>query len=144
MRRLSLFIIFILCIFLSGCENQKTKQSPHNDFSQIIGSWKSEEPNKLTSKNDTLTITENSVRVDNIKTRQVTYFRQDNLIGVHPIDAPPGIAWISIVPQANGKILVKDKTFGDKVYIKTTPGDVETILNTQVEGPNSKPISLKR
>ena len=137
------FIVIILCIFTIGCEEQKTKEL-NSDLSIIYGPWRSEQPNSLTSKYDTIIIKNNSVQLDRIKPKLVTYLIKDNVIGVHPIDAPEGIIWFTIVPQHKDKILIKDKSFGDKIYIKTTTGEVESILNTEVKGPNSKPISLKR
>ena len=143
MRNFLSVIFVILCMSMFACDNQQVQKK--EDFSHIMGAWKSEDTGPLNTHR-IIILTKDSANWNKVL-KQVSYFYMaENIIGVHPLDAPAGLEWISIKPQSDEKILVQNKTFGMAYdpYIKITMEEAESLLNAKVVGPNSKPISVKR
>ena len=143
MRNFLSVVFIVILVLISGCDNKTVQQK--DEFSHIMGAWKSEETGPLNTHRIVVLAKDNAKW--NKVVKQVSYFYMaENIIGVHPLDAPAGLEWISIKPQSDEKILVQNKTFGMAYdpYVKITMEEAESLLNAKVVGPNSKPISVKR
>ena len=143
MRNFLSVAFIVILMLISGCDNKTAQQK--DEFSHIMGAWKSEETGPLNT-HKIIILTKDSANWDGAVDQVSYFYMAENIIGVHPLDAPAGLEWFSIKPQPGEKILVKNKTFDRDYYpyIKVTMEEAESLLNAAVVGPNSRPISVKR
>ena len=143
MRNFLSVAFIVILVLISGCDNKTVQQK--DEFSHIMGAWKSEETGPLNT-HKIIILTKDTANWNKVLNQVSYFYMAENIIGVHPLDAPAGLEWISIKPQSDEKILVQNKTFGMAYdpYVKITMEEAESLLNAKVVGPNSKPISVKR
>ena len=143
MRNFLSVAFIVILVLISGCDNKTVQQK--DEFSHIMGAWKSEETGPLNT-HKIIILTKDTANWNKVVDQVSYFYMEENIIGVHSAGDPAGLEWFSIKPQSDEKILVQNKTFGMAYdpYIKITMEEAESLLNTKVEGPNSKPISVKR
>ena len=143
MRNFLSVAFIVILVLISGCDNKTVQQK--DEFSHIMGAWKSEETGPLNT-HKIIILTKDTANWNKVVDQVSYFYMEENLIGVHSAGDPAGLEWFSIKPQSDEKILVQNKTFGMAYdpYIKITMEEAESLLNAKVVGPNSKPISVKR
>ena len=143
MRNFLSVAFIVILVLISGCDNKTVQQK--DEFSHIMGAWKSEETGPLNT-HKIIILTKDTANWNKVVDQVSYFYMAENIIGVHSAGDPAGLEWFSIKPQSDEKILVQNKTFGMAYdpYIKITMEEAESLLNTKVVGPNSKPISVKR
>ena len=143
MRNFLSVAFIVILVLISGCDNKTAQQK--DEFSHIMGAWKSEETGPLNT-HKIIILTKDTANWNKVVDQVSYFYMEENIIGVHSAGDPAGLEWFSIKPQSDEKILVQNKTFGMAYdpYVKITMEEAESLLNAKVVGPNSKPISVKR
>ena len=85
-------------MLISGCDNKTAQQK--DEFSHIMGAWKSEETGPLNT-HKIIILTKDSANWDGAVDQVSYFYMAENIIGVHPLDAPAGLEWFSIKPHRN-------------------------------------------
>lgn len=117
-----LFFVMILFAFifaLSACSDGSK---------EVIGAWKTAEPNRLTNKPKILLIDEKTLETDNVKIDAV-FEKKDGKILIRPAGVPDASGFIITVIDKDRIKVNRGPLLGEDIYIRTTPEELQRIKN---------------